>query len=217
MHGCCSTRASSGASVTPTLQGLEACNLGLILQVDVDLLLPGCPYEPLTQPGMGTCNAFGSRSQPLLTPCSSGDGSKSSSSGQLGLCCEGSLQQLAGILIDDPAAISISLPCLPLTSNPAPLSSSARAAECVQQGSCAGSGYNLTASYINPATGHPWRVEVRGCLLHRSRLMQLLPLSISTAGMAVSTRPHDWPAPPALSEMRRIGTMVPISSSALKP
>jgi hypothetical protein len=39
----------------------------------------------------------------------------------------------------------------------------------------------MSASFINPATGMPWRTEVRGCLLSRSRLMRLLPLPAATA------------------------------------
>lgn len=205
MRGCGATRASNGASVTPTLQGLAACSSDLILQLDVDLLLPGCPYEPLA--GASSTWHRNSDSNPTgLSQHSSSSGnnigshsnSSSSTLGQLGeahpvLCCKGVLQQLADILLADPAAISISLPCLPWPSCPVPLSSSRNASmqsEAVLQqphgsrteASDSSGSYSVTASYVNPATCQPWRVEVRGCLLSRSRLMQLLPLPAVVEG-----------------------------------
>jgi hypothetical protein len=185
LQGCFETRSSSGVPVTPTLQGLEACTHDLILQLDVDILLPGCPYDPLSlrpitqvaQPAKQVYSETGSSPQTL----SSSIDSSSCSSKRANPALDSTLLQLAGVLLSDPAAISISLPCLPVPASSLALPTSVQQQQQHQAGHSPSTdgdmrGNGFSASFANPATNKPWRVEVRGCLLHRGRLIQQLPL-----------------------------------------
>jgi len=166
---CKATHSSSGASTTPTLQGFEACEHDLVLQLDVDLLLAGRPY----QQSMGQAGSSSSSS--------SGSAGRSGSTGSN----PSTLQQMVDVLTRDPSAVSVSLPTLPTP--PSSVSGLAGGdspglthAFIARRGlseltTSTASRAVFSASYISPA-GQPWRTEVRGCLIHRERLLQLLPL-----------------------------------------
>ena len=55
----------------------------------------------------------------------------------------------------------------------------------------AGLGPQPRPSYASPA-GRPWRVEVRGCLLHKARILNLLPLTHGTSSSQQLTSPPQW-------------------------
>lgn len=179
MAGCTETHSNGGVPVSPALQGFEACQHDLVLQLDVDLLFAGPQYEPVLL-----------RRRSGSSGGSSGSGGSNTYSGSPAMqnaateawqapslmheTASSTLLQLACILQGDPAAISISLPSLPHPPVSSALPSSAFSR--VRMHGARSSGFAFSASYINSATRAPWRTEVRGCLLHRARLMQLLPL-----------------------------------------
>ena len=218
LEGCCQTHSALGPSTTPTLQGFEACDHDLILQLDVDLMMPGADTTWQTDAaafggggggggdaadaaadGTGTST----RVQPAdaAAPAVAAGSScellaKSASSTAISATAAAAgptaapLYNLVAVLQNDPSAISISLPTLPGISRPSSTAAAAAATAAAgdmslekqqhhhqqqREGQAPGFGCVLGATFCS-ADGVPWRTEVRGCLVHRKRLLQLLPL-----------------------------------------
>lgn len=164
-----SSTAAEGGQVVPLLYALHHCKHSLVLQLDCDLLLnAGTSQGPAgsnTSVASETAEQSGVRGGTCSTPSIHAHSRANSQVAAMTNLLQGDQRALTVSLDICPASLLSELP--------------------------GGSSAQPPLTFCSPE-GRPWRVEVRGCMLHRERLELQIPLLVA----AVQSHGGDKARPP---------------------
>lgn len=193
LAGCRRSHTAEGVPTTPTLQALERMQqvhgCEVVLQCDCDLVVWVEDKASSTNTTTDTSSSnTGSRcvaaaAMGVETPAAGVCAAAAKAERQVGAHTmltpipTSYLTHAAGVLLRDPCAVTVSLdpPLLPAPGAFAPSQPHSHGMSTQATGLAAAGSTPAGPTFCGPHG--PWRVEVRGCLLHLPRLVALLPLA----------------------------------------